>query len=237
MPTNFLSTKSIFEGFLTFLPGLKNLLNKNTGGTNSGKYCYSGCEAFTAIDAVQHFKKDANIAVLHDIHRLFRQKQPVPGQDEFPLVKPLLDTYAFPFFLTSNSKHITVEYKEEEAEALKDIDSSSSLISFLPAHSIGDHKNASKFDLVFSQAVLEHVDDLPLIYAMCTKWLKPGGLMSHTIDFKCHGVSSQWNGHWTYLPFLWRVLLGRRAYFINRKPLSYHLKRNRQNNRICFSIP
>lgn len=185
---------------------------------------FSGCKTYTAIDAVQHFNTEANLAALHDIHELFQQEHPIPGPDEFPLVKPLLATYAFPGFLIPNSKNFSIEYKERITQFLKNFNHASSLISFLPAHSISDHNSASKFDLIFSQAVLEHVDDLPLTYAMCNKWLKPGGLMSHTIDFKCHGVSNEWNGHWTYSPFLWRVLLGRRAYFINRMPLSYHLK-------------
>jgi hypothetical protein len=264
MRAQLLSTKAIFEGFLTFLPGLKNLLDKKTGGNNSAKYCYSvwlrhyskifqtmkrdlpcshvaelgpgdslgagiaalfsGCESYTAIDAVQHFNTETNLAVLHDIYELFQLKHPIPGPDEFPLVKPLITTYAFPSFHISNSKHISVEYKKKIIKTLKNFNQSSSPISFLPAHSIESHNNASKFDLIFSQAVLEHVDDLPRTYAMCNNLIKLGGLMSHTIDFKCHGVSSEWNGHWTYSPFLWRVLLGRRAYFINRKPLSYHLK-------------
>ncbi|NCU32180.1 MAG: hypothetical protein EOM23_04445, partial [Candidatus Moranbacteria bacterium] len=116
---------------------------------------FSGCKTYTAIDAVQHFNTEANLAALHDIHELFQQEHPIPGPDEFPLVKPLLDTYAFPDFLPPNSKHISIEYKEKIIHTLKKFNHSSSPISFLPARSIGDHNNASKFDLIFSQAVLE----------------------------------------------------------------------------------
>lgn len=184
----------------------------------------SGCETYTAIDAVEHFNADVNLAVLDKLCALFHQKHPVPGQDEFPLVKPILETYAFPSFLNSISKHLTKDRKKKITQALKGFNDSSSPISFMPADSIGRAKNDSTLDLIFSQAVLEHIDDLPQTYAMCSKLLRPGGLMSHTIDFKCHGVSKEWNGHWAYPSLLWRILMGRRAYFINRKPLSDHLQ-------------
>jgi SAM-dependent methyltransferase len=45
----------------------------------------------------------------------------------------------------------------------------------------------SKYDYLFSYAVLEHVEDLPGFYAACRRTLKPGGRMFHCIDFSGHG--------------------------------------------------
>jgi hypothetical protein len=47
--------------------------------------------------------------------------------------------------------------------------------------------------------------------------------MSHQIDYKCHRKADTWNGHWTYSDFAWKVVVGRRAYLLNRAPHSRHL--------------
>jgi len=77
-------------------------------------------------------------------------------------------------------------------------------------------------DWIFSQAVMEHVDDLDATYAACRAWLAPGKAMSHQIDFKSHGTAAAWNGHWAYSAGTWRMVRGARAYLINRAPHSMH---------------
>lgn len=79
-------------------------------------------------------------------------------------------------------------------------------------------------DLIYSQAVLEHIDDLSGVYRCMALWLRPGGYVSHTIDFRSHGMSDAWNGHWAYSDLLWNVVRGRRPYLINREPCSTHLE-------------
>ena len=78
-------------------------------------------------------------------------------------------------------------------------------------------------DLVYSQAVLEHVTNLEATYGALWEWLRPAGVMSHQIDFRCHGMAPAWNGHWAYPNFLRRVDQGRRPYLLNRAPSSNHL--------------
>lgn len=56
----------------------------------------------------------------------------------------------------------------------------------------------ASLDLIFSQAVLEHVDNLDETYQAMFAWLKPGGYASHVIDFNAHGRSPFWNGPWAY---------------------------------------
>ena len=82
---------------------------------------------------------------------------------------------------------------------------------------------ADVMDLVFSQAVLEHVEDIDTTYDALFRWLKPGGVMSHQIDFKSHGLTRDWYGHWTLPSWVWRLVRGRRSYLINRMPASAHV--------------
>jgi hypothetical protein len=269
----YLSAKPTIEGMLTFLPGLENLLNRKTGGTDSARYCYSvwlrhsvklfltlnadlsgaaiaeigpgdslgtgiaallsGCRSYTAIDSVQHFNRKVNLAVLDEIYAMFKRKLHIPDHKEFPLVKPLLQNYDFPLFLNEVSETLTIDKQNQLAKALETVNTSSTPISYMPVDAAENAKHSASLNFIFSQAVMEHIDDLSSTYAVCRRWLKTGGLMSHTIDFKCHGSSRHWNGHWTYPSWLWRILLGRRKYFINRQPLSCHLDLLKQNG---FSI-
>lgn len=45
-----------------------------------------------------------------------------------------------------------------------------------------------EIDLVFSRAVLEHVNDLPAIFCDMYAGLKPGGVAIHLVDLKSHGL-------------------------------------------------
>ena len=78
------------------------------------------------------------------------------------------------------------------------------MVSYKAPWNAPDVIDDASVDLIFSQAVLEHVDDLQGVYAAMRKWLKPDGIMTHQIDFKCHGKANAWNGHWTYSDFVWR---------------------------------
>jgi hypothetical protein len=106
---------------------------------------------------------------------------------------------------------------------LKDISSSNHINYIVPWYNSNLIAN-STVDMIFSQAVLEHVDDLSLTYHKLCLWLKPSGFMSHEIDFKCHGTADKWNGHWAYSNVLWKVIKGNRPYLINRQPHSAHIK-------------
>ena len=85
-------------------------------------------------------------------------------------------------------------------------------------------------DLIFSQATMEHVDDISFHYESMQKLLKKEGLISHSIDFRCHGYASNWDKHWEYSDLYWKLLRGKRPYLINRMPLSKHLNLIKANN-------
>ena len=47
--------------------------------------------------------------------------------------------------------------------------------------------------------------------------------MTHQIDYRCHETATEWNGHWKYPKWLWKIMKGRRKWFINRVPHSSHM--------------
>ena len=48
--------------------------------------------------------------------------------------------------------------------------------------------------------------------------------MSHQIDFRSHNLTPAWNGHRAISEGVWRVMMGRRPYLINREPWSAHAR-------------
>ncbi|WP_084187977.1 methyltransferase domain-containing protein [Synechococcus sp. KORDI-49] len=59
-----------------------------------------------------------------------------------------------------------------------------------------DQIQANSYDIIYSQACFEHVGDLDELYASIYRALKPNGVLLTQIDFKSHGLSRLWNGHY-----------------------------------------
>lgn len=78
------------------------------------------------------------------------------------------------------------------------------------------------YDLIFSNKVIEEFTDISGCFKRCANMLKPGGWMSHHIDLSSLRITSRWNGHLAYPPFLWRLVVGRRTRVPNcRLPSEY----------------
>ena len=78
-------------------------------------------------------------------------------------------------------------------------------------------------DVIISQAVMEHIDNIEVIYKLSYAKLKNNGIMSHQIDHRCHTLSDWWNGHWQYSDRLWKLAAGRRPFTLNRLTSSEHI--------------
>jgi len=83
--------------------------------------------------------------------------------------------------------------------------------------------NPASLDFIFSQSVMEHVNNIQAVYDACNFWLKPGGLMSHRIDHSSHGITHSWNGRYEISDMLWNVILGKRPYLLNRLTPDQHI--------------
>jgi hypothetical protein len=185
----------------------------------------SGASRYVAVDVVRYADVERNLAVLASLVELFAARTPVPNGNEFPEVKPELTDYGFPDALLPPermARNLDPVRVEAIAAALRGEAKGEPLVRYVNPAAVNGIP-AAKASMVFSQAVLEHVDDLPGVYAACLDWLCEGGIMSHQIDFKSHGTSRVWNGHWAYPDPIWRLLRGGRPYLLNREPCRTHL--------------
>lgn len=186
-----------------------------------------GCEQYFALDVVKYSNPEVNVSILEELTTLFRERAAIPGSDEFPALKPYLDSLDFPYDALDNirlERSLEKQRVEEIRRAIlmgygKEI----SLKYVVPWNSISAIPKES-VDMLFSQSVLELIDDLQFAYRAMHLWVKPNGFVSHQIDFGSVGTAKEWNGHWKYSDYLWKLMKGRRPYFPNREQHSTHLK-------------
>lgn len=186
----------------------------------------SGASRYLALDVVAHASAERNLVVFDELISLFRARAKIPDNTELPDVNPTLDCYDFPRTILTDERMehaLRPERLTRIRESLRNCAAPDSLIQYR-APWFGDQVvERNSIDMIFSQAVLEHVDQLEEVYRMMRLWLVPQGFMSHQIDLKSHGWAEQWSGHWTYSDLAWKMLRGKDVWMINREAASTHL--------------
>jgi SAM-dependent methyltransferase len=186
----------------------------------------SGVEVYYGLDLVKFASITRNLSIFEELVELYKAQSDIPGEEEFPLVGPNLDSYRFPSDIVSN------QVLNESLEEIRLMDIRVSIqgsktnnkrISYIVPWNDPRLLPESSVDMIYAQAVMEHVDDLESMYRSIYIWLKPGGIFSQDIDFTDHGFTNVWNGHWSYSNFTWKLMRGNRPFFINRQPLSTHI--------------
>ena len=185
----------------------------------------SGARSYYAFDAIKHAASDRNMRIFEELIRLFSMRTDIPDGNEFPLLRPQLNSYSFPSEILSDNL-LRASLTNSNIEGIKRSlagNKPESYIRYVAPWNSEAELQPETVDLVISQAVLEHVEDIGNTYRSIFKWLKPSGIMTHTIDFKSHGLTRAWNGHWTISAPLWKIVKGRRPYLLNRLPRSAHI--------------
>jgi len=203
----------------------------------------SGAHRYAALDIVRFTGTEKNLAIFEELVTLFKNRTPVPLESEFPNIRPALKSYDFPSHILKEeylAKTLDENRLQRIRHSILAIDdpakiSIGNMIQYKAPWSDAAVVETESADMILSQAVLQHVDDLELTYSAMYQWLRKGGWMSHVIDFKCMGSADTWDGHWTYSDAEWKIVRGRKSYLINREPCSTHLRlfREKQFEIIC----
>lgn len=188
----------------------------------------TGCREIHALDVYKYWDNERNLRIFNELVELFRSKASLPDNQEYPMVRPELSDYSFPSDIISDEQleeSLDESRLEKIRHEISDINNpANTFIHYNIPWSDPRIIEPESIDFIYSQAVLEHVEDLQNTYEAMRKWLKPEGLMSHSIDFKSHGTSPDWNGHWTYTDLEWKIIRGGKSFLINREPVSTHLR-------------
>jgi SAM-dependent methyltransferase len=200
-----------------------------------------GARRYLAFDVVRYAPNQVNARILDELVELFRARTPIPGDDELPDVKPKLDDYAFPGQVLGDERLARALAPERVAAIRSALVAGSSGEEIEIDYRVPWHEAVvgGSVDLVFSQACLEHVADLAGAYRAMCEWLRPGGVVSHQIDFRSHGLTPEWDGHRAYPDRAWRYVVGRRPFLLNREPLSVHVQALEKSFRLvrCDAVP
>ncbi len=185
-----------------------------------------GAEKYYGFEIVLYSDLASQVGILEEIASLLRERAPIPDEKEFPNVSPKLEDYSFPSALLTDElleKSLAPERVDAIRRDLLEPDNGRrAMIRYIaPWFERGAGDNLC--DFLFSQAVLEHVDELDNAYAAMARMLRPGGRMSHQIDLRSHSPSPYWNRQWGYSDRAWARIRSVRPYYINRQPLSTHL--------------
>lgn len=188
-----------------------------------------GAKEYYALDAKPHANSERNNMILHDLIQMLNRQEAIPDDTEFPLISPSLNDHSFPHHILTNDilrDSLDPNRLLSIQKALYDFQSKNDVhITYIaPWQGVSLYKSRGELDMIFSQAVMEHVEPIDTSYAELYEYLRPGGFMSHTIDYKSHGYTRDWNGHWAISDCLWKIVKGRRPYLINRLPHSAHLE-------------
>lgn len=185
----------------------------------------TGSEQYYALDAVRHASTETNLLVFDELVKLLMMQTPIPSEGKFSEILPELGDYRFPKHILSEAR-LTQTLAPDRLKRLRHTLTSNLTVGpicyLVPMGRMNEVQDSS-VDLVISQAVMEHVDQLAKLYTECFRCLRFGGFMSHQIDFRCHDTAPEWNGHWKYSELTWSLMRGGRPWFINRHPCSMHL--------------
>jgi len=188
----------------------------------------SGAEKYWALDVVEFSSLKRNIQIFDDLVSLFARRARIPGDDEFPDVKPPLESHSLPEDVVVELKNtLNGDRLDEIRASILDPERDGTMISYHVPWTETSCIQPDVLDMVFSQAALEHVDELLNAYENMYIWLKHGGYISHQIDLKCHGTATEWNGHWGYSDLIWKLIRGKRSFLINRVTHSSHKEMRR----------
>src|SRR5262249_555105 len=180
----------------------------------------AGAERYVGLDVKHYALRPDTVALFDELVALFRAHAPIPGGEEFPTIKPELGAAAFPSRILSAERMVRAldRARLEDLRARIKRGAENSPLRHIAPWDEAAAIEPGAIDWIYSQAGMEHVDDLAPTYRACREWLRPG----RRSERRGEGRGAAGRGHWAYAEAGGRVVRGRRLSLINRAPASAH---------------
>lgn len=205
---------------------LKRIGEIGTGGSLGVGICalLTGSEEYYALEIEDNFDKENNLKLLNEIVSMLKKKTPI--SDNFKQMNIKIENHEFPediikpFFSENN---LVSEIKDDLMTGCIN----SKRIKIIKKW---ENEDSLKLDFILSRAVMEHVRNPDIVYESIAFHLKEKSFMFHDIEFHSHGITNLSNGHFIISNILWKIIYGKRDYFLNRWDLKKHLSSIIENN-------
>lgn len=194
----------------------------------------SGVDRYVALDVLAHTNVDANVKIVAELTEMFRARADIPGEDEFPELYPRLADRAFPAHVLA-ALGLVPDLSDDRVTSIRRaiLESNGGALADAVLRYLCPWPTASlepeSIDLIVTQAVLQDMDHwtgadaLSTAFEAMSRWLKPGGAMSHQVNL-AFPDTEHWNQHWSFGELTWKIIRGRRPYYVNRVPASEYLR-------------
>jgi SAM-dependent methyltransferase len=194
----------------------------------------SGSENYFALEAIKYWDNERNLRIFDELITLFQKRERIPGNDEYPLLRPILDDHSFPDSILTEQvleASLNPDRLESIRTELRSSDSMDNIILQIKVPWHGENVIIPHTcDFIFSHVVLQHIDEIEPAFSTMVHWLKPGGYVSHIIDYRSLGFTKIWNGHWAFTDWEWKIMVGGRSFSINKKPHSFYVDLFKKNS-------
>jgi len=193
-------------------PYFEKIGELGSGGSVGVGICalLTGTKKFFALAFKNNFVKDSNLKLLDEIFVLLKNKTPIPNH--FKQLNIQISNNDFPSHLISprfNENNFIAELRNE-------INSDCLCSKYLNILYEWHKKPPLNLDLVFSRAVMEHVNEPDQVYKHIANHQKSGAYTFHDIEFHSHGITKNINGHLNINKWVWKIISGNRSYYLNR---------------------
>ncbi len=190
----------------------------------------TGSEKYTILEIEKNFNSNKNLQLFEEILSLFKENTSVPSYHQFEQINIKTDNFEYYNQIIDQSelnKYMSIERINKIRDSISA--SGSNLIECNFNWEQNPHVLID-FDMVFSRAVMEHVNSPEIVYKNIGSILKSDGIMLHDIEFHSHGITKSWHGHNDINDFVWSIIKGKRNYFQNRLNYNEHCLLMKKNN-------
>lgn len=200
-------------------PNLKRIGEIGSGGSIGIGICalLTGSEKYYALEIENVYDKENNLKLLDEIVLLLKNKTPI--SDKFKQINIKIDSREFPEDLIK-----PIYFNESILSDIKtDLLTSCKRYQKLKIIKKWENVNTLNLDFIFSRAVMEHVTNPNDVYKGIAFHLNEKSYMFHDIEFHSHGITKKSYGHFFIPNILWKIIYGKRDYFLNRWDFKKHL--------------
>jgi hypothetical protein len=201
------------------MPVFENIGELGNGGSVGVGICalLTGSKQYFALEIENHYDKENNLKLLDEIVTLFKNKAPISAH--YKQLNIHISSHDYPISLI-NPRFLDNDLIEELRADIKSCCVGSKHLNIIYDWASKPNLN---LDFAFSRAVMEHVRYPDQVYKHLGNNLKPGAYTFHDIELHSHDITRNINDHLKISEKLWKIIVGRRVYFLNRWQFIDHI--------------